>query len=282
MRVERAEVSIGKVKIGEKPKIVAVVGGNNAIALAARAKREGADILEIRTDLFNNGYDVSRIVSTFRSVKKKTSLPLLITIRRLEEGGLYYAFKNSEKKRLKIFRSVMDYVSAVDIELTSEIRDDVIGNARKHNVVPIVSHHDFYKTPSLTDLRKIVKEAYEVDSEIVKIATMANDKDDVVNLFRLLLEFNGKYDKPITVIAMSRIGAVSRIAFPLFGSSLTYGFLSKDKANAPGQLTVKILRDFINKHKDEIPKIRSKLPRIRMGIENGIYPISKEKLAAMI
>jgi len=279
---EKARAVIDNVEIGREPKIVAVIGGPKVLSLANEAEREEADILEIRTDLFNNGYNVSKIVKTFQQVKKETSLPLLITIRRLEEGGLYYRFQKSEEKRFRIFRSVMGLVDAVDIELTAKIRDRVIEEARKRDVTPIVSYHDFYKTPSLAKLREFADQAHELDSKIIKIATMANSKEDVIELFRFLLEAYEKYDKPITAISMSNIGSVSRIAFPFYGSCLTYGHVSKDKANAPGQLTVKMLRDFLDEHKDKILKIRIKLPMVQNALEINIFPVSERRLVAMI
>ncbi len=267
----------------DTPKVVAVVGGMSALDLVDRAESEGADILEIRCDLFENNHDVRGIKNTVRAVAGQTTLPLLITTRRLEEGGLYYSFDGSEKRRYEIFNSAMEYVDLVDIELTAEIRDKVISKAREFDVIPIVSHHNFYSTPRLDELREKAKEAYDTDADIVKIATMADHKKDVITLLKLLLEFNDKYkNKSIAAISMSDIGRVSRLVFPIFGSCLTYAYVSDDGPNAPGQLSVSKVREFIDEHKTEIRKVNGDLPIIRKAIEKNISPFSTEKLEAML
>jgi 3-dehydroquinate dehydratase-1 len=41
---------------------------------------------------------------------------------------------------------------------------------------------------------------------------------------------------PICTISMGELGAISRIAAPIFGSAITYGYVTRE--TAPGQISV--------------------------------------------
>ncbi len=74
-------------------------------------------------------------------------------------------------------------------------------------------------------------------ADIVKIATMAKSRADVVRLLR----FTETCTVPVVTIAMSAIGTVSRVIAPLFGSLFTYGYITRPVA--PGQLPVERLSE---------------------------------------
>jgi 3-dehydroquinate dehydratase I len=245
-------VKIGNVLLSSRsltPKIAVNVSGETALRKAKAAEQQNANILEVRCDLFDN-FDPDYIVQTFQDLREITKLPLLATMRQawVSDEGKEYKFAGSEGDRLEIFKRIMPYVDAVDIELKSKIRERILDEAEKYGKPVIISHHDFQKTGSLDELKKIVDEAFRTRGNIIKISTMACSREDVVTSLRLLLSYteNDKCEnKPIAVISMGKLGQVSRIAFPLFGSCLTYAHLDEDITyKAPGQIDVGNIRQF--------------------------------------
>ncbi len=67
-------------------------------------------------------------------------------------------------------------------------------------------------------------------AHIVKIATLAKTAHDVQRLLQVTLAQRGQ---PLVTIAMGRVGSVSRLAFPLAGSLLTYTSLRPAHGQIP-------------------------------------------------
>ena len=230
-------MNIGKLKLGNTPRIAAVIlDGEDKKAIAA-AKRDGADLLELRIDCFKR-QDTDYIRKIIKDVRTE-KLPVIATIRSEAESGRRN-LKNAE--RLRIFKAIMPLVDAVDIELSSKkILKDVIKEAHRFKKRAIVSYHDFRNTPAEGQLNAIIKNSRNAGGDIVKIATFAKDKRDIIRLATLTAS-----DGNIIIIAMGRLGIVSRLFFPMLGSLLTY--CSVTKSSAPGQIrlktTAKLLKEF--------------------------------------
>jgi len=244
--IQKKGAHIGDVEIGDEPKVVAVIGGENVLNLAKISEREGADIIEVRTDLFNElglftEYDLSSIQKIFQKIHKSSKLPILATIRRFSEGGMYYGFKGSEERRYEIFESITDYVHAIDIEKNSKICDMVIERAKEKDITIVESYHDFYGTPSYKDLKSEVSEM-NPKADIVKVATMPFDLNDMRTLHQILagFKYSEKFNKPITVVPMGSEWSMYRLFFASIGSCLAYAFV--DTPNAPGQLSVREMK----------------------------------------
>ncbi|HBR16550.1 MAG: type I 3-dehydroquinate dehydratase [Deltaproteobacteria bacterium RIFCSPLOWO2_12_FULL_43_16] len=221
-------MKIGKLKLGDTPRIAAViVDGEDRKAIAA-AKRDGADLLELRIDCFKK-QDVVAVQKIVKHIQTK-KLPLLATIRSKAEGGKSGI---SEKERLRLFQNIMPLVDAVDIELGSKkILGDVIKEAHRFKKKVIVSYHNFKNTPEQKKLEAIIKNSKKAGGDIVKIAAFAKNKKDIIRLASLAASHSG-----IITIAMGSMGIVSRILFPMLGSLLTY--CSVTKSSAPGQISLK-------------------------------------------
>ena len=230
-------MNIGKLKLGNTPRIAAVIlDGEDKKAIAA-AKRDGADLLELRIDCFKR-QDTDYIRKIIKDVRAE-KLPVIATIRSEAESGRRN-LKDAE--RLRIFKAIMPLVDAVDIELSSKkILKDVIKEAHRFKKRAIVSYHDFRNTPAEGQLNAIIKNSRNAGGDIVKIATFAKDKRDIIRLATLTAS-----DGNIIIIAMGRLGIVSRLFFPMLGSLLTY--CSVTKSSAPGQIrlktTAKLLKEF--------------------------------------
>ena len=205
-----------------KPRIVAVLG-KNAVRDVLQASE--ADMLEVRLDLVEGDP-----LEVMRSIRSATNLPLIATNRWRAEGGL---FRGTEKERIDLLCQASEYADFVDIELRAELKDELMGRIDKPT---IVSYHDFTRMPSPEELRSTLFEISETGASIAKIAVTPGFLVDNLTLLELLLKAN----TPLCVIAMGELGRHMRAIAPIYGSVLTYGYVSE--ATAPGQMTVSELK----------------------------------------
>jgi 3-dehydroquinate dehydratase-1 len=212
-------LTIGSVTLGEIPRVVAIVDEFLDSHHIAGLEKTGADLLEIRCDLL--GSDIPSLCVFIDKIKKTTNFPCIGTVRETDEN---------RAKRMDIFKAVIPFVDAIDIEIDSSIARQVIAHAAGKTV--IVSEHDFEKTPDSAHLHGIAERAHGLGADIVKIAVMAHSRSDVVRLFT----FASECAWPLVAIALGDFGMISRVLAPVFGSLFTYGYLRS--AVAPGQLPV--------------------------------------------
>lgn len=217
-------IRIGSLELGTKPHIAAIVDEFIPVEKLAGLPNQGVDLLEMRVDCYSQPLD--EIISYLIKVRDAVRLPMIGTVRETDKN------KNI---RPEIFRRIMPFVDSIDIELGTPASDEILSLAKDKTI--IVSEHDFVKTPSSIELEKIVERSLIQGAHIVKIAAMANSKDDVTRLLR----FTHDCKEPLVTISMGPIGTVSRVIAPLFGSLYTYGYIVKPVA--PGQLSVQKLAE---------------------------------------
>jgi len=213
------QARIGGVVLDGRPRAVAVVDRVLPAARCAALRREGADLVEVRADLFREPLD--RVAGFVLRLRRGSGLPLICTVRET---------RANRAVRLRLFERLLPLSDAVDIEVDTGIREEVIALAGGRTV--IVSHHDFRAMPSDRHLRRIVDRAVAAGADIVKVAGMARSAGDAARL----LAFCAASACPMVAIAMGPLGAVSRVVAPLFGSLFSYAFLRR--AVAPGQLSL--------------------------------------------
>jgi len=155
-------------------------------------------------------------------------VPVIVTVRLKTEGG---AWCGTDRARLALYDLALKHLSAVDVELESDIVKKVCALAKKRRKCCIVSFHDFAGTPPSHELKRVAARAQKLGS-VIKITTMTKTQADVKTLRRLLA---CKWKKPICVMGMGALGRQTRTTFPKLGSCLTYGYL--DRPAAPGQLS---------------------------------------------
>jgi 3-dehydroquinate dehydratase-1 len=199
-------------------RIVASLGRNALSDLPAASQ---ADLMELRLDLME-----SDPLSILKEVKKVVRAPIIATVRWQAEGG---EFKGSEGERLEQLIRASAFADYIDVEL----RCGLLGKLREMVDRPIIaSYHDFTCTPTLEEMRSIVEEMWNRGAEIAKIAATPLRMQDNLEILQLLLEA----DMPLCAIAMGRLGRHLRVVAPLYGSVLTYGYVSHP--TAPGQMSV--------------------------------------------
>lgn len=219
---------IGSVKLNRS--IVAAIG-DNPVESAERAKKDGADILELRIDLLE--VDALKALQDIR----KTGLPVIITNRMKQQGG---AWQRSEEERISTLRSLLPMSDAVDIELCARDRDMVVKKARDAGKTVIISTHDFQRTPASDAMSGIINDSIAAGADIAKLAVTPASLEDILRLLDITLHTAGD----VCVIAMGEIGRHSRVIAPLYGSVMTYGYVGK--ATAPGQLRVDELKKLLD------------------------------------
>ena len=172
-------------------------------------------------------------------IREHVTLPILLTIRRLSEGGYFFG---EEVERLAYFKSLLPAVDAVDIELydTQDIREQIIEHAHKQSKTVVLSYHNFRRTPSERRFSEIVEDAVTVGGDIVKIAVMAEKVEDVELLMKFTTDFNAR-EILLATMSMGDLGRVTRAVNPFLGSCLTYGYVG-EVPTTPGQLPVRELR----------------------------------------
>ncbi len=225
-----------KLILQNKPLVAATIHLHEEIELIGDIAANGsADILELRADRFFDG-NTSFLKRILQDIKA-SGLPVILTMRQGEVPNL------SEKKRLEIISELMPEADAVDIELGASICQDVVRAARTNSKIVIISEHDFDKTPSEGELDIIFKKSIEKGADVVKIAVTPNSPVDAAKLMCFCLKSSKQH--PVACISMGEVGAFTRVYGHLFGSSITYGFISEPIA--PGQLDVRELKRKISK-----------------------------------
>jgi len=203
----------------------------NAIISAKRAL-EVADIVEFRVDCIK---DIKE-----EDIIKMTNYPSIITIRAHWEGGHYMG---DDYKRISLYKvAIENNVKYIDVELNEtrnkelvNFRDD-IGSETK----TIISYHNFKETPSYNKLLEIVDKELQI-GDVGKFATMVNSKKDILNILRVIQEFEGR----VIGIGMGEKGKLTRILGTYFGSVLTFASM-EGKSSAPGQIDVLTLKKYMD------------------------------------
>jgi 3-dehydroquinate dehydratase/shikimate dehydrogenase len=202
-----------------------------AAALLRRAKEEGADIAELRVDLMPPDADLPAILAA-------KPLPVIVTVRPTWEGG---RFDGTEDKRLMILQQAgnrgADYID-IEYKAYKDLQDV--------ETKIIVSFHDHEGMPE--DLAGLVRKMELLRPSIVKLAATPRTAAQTVALAR---ESAGRECLRST-IGMGEWGEALRILTGKLGGAMTYAALDPDVTTAPGQLTVRELRDLYRAHEIDL------------------------------
>ncbi|MBU0951889.1 MAG: type I 3-dehydroquinate dehydratase [Elusimicrobia bacterium] len=200
------------------PKIAGIITN---LKEAQTAKFQGADIVEIRLDLFSKN-QLKTAPQLFQKIKKQLKLPIILTIRKKSEGG---SFSGNEKERSSLFNRFIPLSDFVDLELSSANNlGNIINLTKKFDKKLILSYHNFKKTLKYSQLLSFLKASQAHKPFLTKIAMfVANDND-----FLQLLNFCKIHSKlsNIAIIPMGHLSQLGRVICPILGSYLTYGYIN--------------------------------------------------------
>jgi 3-dehydroquinate dehydratase type I len=212
--------------IGKQPQVVAVLTSLESLARFADLKVKPCHMAEIRLDHIGAESDWLPLCRTLEC----SGTRVILTLRADYEGGKW---TGSDDQRLEILQTVLPDVSAIDVELRSDLGPKLRGRGPQI----IVSYHNFSDTPKSGMLQKKAAEALE-QGDVAKISTMVNSAEDV-RVLEQLLSLN--HLRPLCVIGMGELGVPTRTEFPRRGSCLTYGYF--ETSAAPGQLAAATLME---------------------------------------
>jgi len=217
---------LGGLSLGERPLVVAA-GGEGEIEALATA--DGADVVELRADLFADPETaaVGAILARLRAGGR----PIIFTARAAAEGGKPL----DEARRRALYDAGLAYVDAVDVEIASTaLIADLVPRARAAGRLVILSAHVLDGTPPASALLPLVEQAQALGADVTKLVTHARGLDDLRTLLEVTLAARAR---GIVTLAMGpAVGPLSRVVLPAAGSLLTYGHLGRE--TAPGQLPV--------------------------------------------
>ncbi len=195
------------------------------IAEHAHLAEQGVELVELRLDYIRRPVNLRRLLDD-------RPCPVVATCRRPEDGGKWM---RTERDRQMLLRTaVADGADYVDLEM------DIAPNIPRYgNTQRIISYHNFDETPN--NIEDIHHQITQLDPDIIKIATMANNPIDNIKLLRLCRDS----EIPTAAFCMGEMGLPSRVLCGRSGSPLTYATFSEDRKMAPGQLSYQqLLKDF--------------------------------------
>lgn len=237
-------IKIGDVAVGSKePVFCASVGEKDPYELIDVAEEVGededVDLVELRIDLLDNPMDteVKRQIAN-----NDIDAPLVLTTRREDEGG---DFHGDERDRAKVYRDLMNFADAVDLEYHTpdRFRREVVQKSKEKNIPIIFSYHNFSRTGSIEEIKIRLEECLEL-GDLAKVITKPNSPKDILNLFEATLQTKKNLRKPLTCFGLGDLGKHSRIVSSFYGSDIIYG--AADQAVAPGQFDIKEAKELFD------------------------------------
>jgi 3-dehydroquinate dehydratase/shikimate dehydrogenase len=217
----------------------------DALGRAERAVADGAKLVEWRIDRLAREPDAAEVVARLLA---GAPAPAIVTCRDESEGGGY---DGDDETRAGVLESALRGAHPpryVDVELATWQRDaalrERIGAAlddgRQRDVHPalILSAHDFDRRPADL-LQRVEAMTAEPACAVVKVAWHARSLRDNLEALDLLAERR----KPTIALCMGPFGLMSRVLAPKLGGLLVYAADEAGAGTAPGQPTVRALRE---------------------------------------
>jgi len=234
---------------GRVPAVCVPLVATTAPAILAEVSAvmtKSPDVLEWRVDHYADIVDREAVVALARRIREAAAgKPLIFTRRCTREGGAPTPLDDAQAITLYEAMCASHCAEFIDYELGNgtanfaRLRDI----AHECGVGVIGSFHDFSGTPDTAALAAKFAQAKRDGADVAKVAVMPNDPRDVLALLDATWQAAHTLDMPLISMAMGPLGALSRVAGHLFGSSLT--FAAGENASAPGQIPIDALRDAV-------------------------------------
>ncbi len=181
------------------------------------AAAAGVELVELRLDCLRREADLKRLL-------KDRPTPVVITIRRAVDGGLW---RGDEEKRQRLLREAIA-VGVEYVDLEADIADSI---PRFGRTLRIISLHNLKTIPE--DLPALAKAMAAKKADIVKIAGLAHSVPAAMRMIDLM----SQKTLPTIGIAMGTLGVFTRVLGVKYGAPLTYGAWNPERTFAPGMPT---------------------------------------------
>jgi 3-dehydroquinate dehydratase/shikimate dehydrogenase len=214
------------------------------------ARAAGADIIELRTDYLENlTVDlVKELIAEVKGAGDK-KLPIIVTCRDKQQGG---AIDYPQKLRVDVLATALkagaefidfEYENFISTEGQERIRLALSQSSRARL---ILSAHNF--ETKFDNIGKLYRNILSVcPVAIPKLIYATNHINDCFDAFDLLHQTGAER----IIFCMGAGGLISRILAKKLGCFVTFASIDESNATAPGQLTIKDLKelyryDYIN------------------------------------
>lgn len=231
------------------PKICVSITESDPLAIVAFAGQiltTSADIVEWRLDYFDEINDSEKIRETANLLHNILGdLPLIVSLRNPSEGG-HQTVSDAAYQQLISQLITSHTANAVEINWSrpAPIRQQLANLARVNQVLTLGSYYSIQNTPDYDHLVQILTHLVREQTNFLKLTTMPQNDQDVLNLMSANLTVSEKIDQPISTIALGPKGTATRIAGHTFHSVMTYADLKR--SSVPGHLSVEETRQFLN------------------------------------
>ena len=204
------------------------------------------EMIEWRVDAFEGVRSLNAVREVLSAIASYVNDTILVfTFRSNEQGGLC-SLDSDMVYDLHQVAAESKVVDFIDVEyFYTDDADVEIYDLQKTGVKVITSHHDFNETPSADVIYMLLEQMKHSSADIVKLAVMPQDTDDVLRLLSETNHFHKRYpNQPLITMAMGKLGSISRVSGEIFGSCVTFG--AGKNASAPGQITVDKLEEVLD------------------------------------
>jgi 3-dehydroquinate dehydratase I len=174
-------------------------------AHAGKARKLGADLVELRVDLYDGD-----LVKVVKKAKAACGLPVILTLRSAQEGGQFFGDADAWIEKLG---PLLPYADYVDIEQHFARHSPAVREAGKKI---IASHHCGQMVPLY--ILFVMERELRAYGDIPKIVVTPKSDADVIEL----LTFTQAAHKPICTGVMGAQFRHARAVLPLFGSEFVY------------------------------------------------------------
>lgn len=229
------------------PKVVVSISGTSLSDIQKEITNvknniDSLDIVEIRSDALDNMSRSEHLSLVNEVCSELTDLPIIYTYRTSHEGGSG-SKSYAEYKDLLMDVIIKCDIDIIDIEFVTggKVISEIVECAGEHGRTVLLSHHNFKETPRLEEMQKMLYNMHSAGGEILKLAFLPNDADDVVNMLKIVKIGKEAIGNKVIGISMGELGKVTRLAGGDFGSCLTYGYITNN--SAPGQVHASRIKD---------------------------------------
>jgi len=223
-------------------KVCVAIQADTPLTMMERAEAALADskFLELRLDSLPKPAAVLTEVKRFLAAHRDVTA--IATCRRKPFGGHFVGSLTEELETL--FKAALAGCQIVDLAVESAAEakpaqlEKFRSELRSAGVALLVSFHDFSHTHALDQAARRI-EAFAPD--FVKVVSTALSLADNLAVLKLIEERS--LSAHVVGIAMGEEGIVSRVLGPRAGAAFTFASPSGGEETAPGQVTVRTLRD---------------------------------------
>jgi 3-dehydroquinate dehydratase I len=204
-----------------------IVASTNTGPQGKKFPGSSPDLIELRLDLCEG--DGTNLAKTWTDY---TDIPLILTLRSGEEGGLFPGAPDEWEKRI---RPVLPFASYIDIE---QRFSHFAPSIKDQGLIIVGSYH----TPTMPSVRelKTVEQNLRAYCDIPKLVVTPKHYDDVLGF----LSFTLHAEKPIITSIMGVDFRHIRLVLPFFGSEWIFGYMGKPTSS--GQYHIDDLKTVFN------------------------------------